>query len=234
MPTTTLLPQGTVDAGMDWSAVGGASFELALQSNDGATSYVTCAISLPEVLELTMSDLPPLAGAIQSVTVRISSRGLVASSRLSVFARLGGVDGPVAAVVPSSAGFVATSAAVLRPGGGIWAPGDLNAATLVIVNNTGGGVSTDVSFLALDVVWVPTLSLKANQSGQNIDRGYLTARAGWARGDASRAAFAPTATQGTTVAAGLAPGSAGGYYDWRRRYLPATSWTALLPPGSQR
>ena len=67
-----------------------------------------------------------------------------------------------------------------------------------------------------------------------IQRAYLTARAGWMRAGASRAAFLPTATQGTTAAAGLSPGSAGGYYVWRRRYLPSTTWTAIRPPASQR
>jgi hypothetical protein len=67
-----------------------------------------------------------------------------------------------------------------------------------------------------------------------IQRAYLTARVGQARVAAVRLAFIPTATQGTTAAAGLSPGSAGGYYVWRRRYLPTTTWTAVRPPASQR
>jgi hypothetical protein len=231
MPTTTLLPVGTVQSGPDWSAVGGATFEEVLASDDGAASYAACAVSLPEVLEVTMAALPANVGAIQSVTVRASTRG-AGVTKLKVFAR-GTVDGAAAINVADSVGFITTSGALPRPGGGAWNRAALAAVTCAIAGAS-GGAGSDISFVAWDVAWTPSTSLGANQSGQGIDRAYLTARSGWARADASRVAFAPTATQGTTPAAGLAPGSAGGYYVWRRRYLPSTVWTPVRPPLAQR
>jgi hypothetical protein len=52
-------------------------------------------------------------------------------------------------------------------------------------------------------------------------RAYLTARAGYARAGAIRAGFIPRYVQGS------APGSQGGFYIWRRLYLPTTVWTAV-------
>lgn len=59
------------------------------------------------------------------------------------------------------------------------------------------------------------MALTSNQ------RAYLTARAGLARAGAIRAGFVPRAVQGAT------PGSQGGFYRWRRLYLPSTTWVAL-------
>lgn len=55
----------------------------------------------------------------------------------------------------------------------------------------------------------------------STERALLTARAGKARAGASRSAFTPKFTQGST------PGSAGGFYIWRRKKLPTTTWTPI-------
>jgi hypothetical protein len=160
---------------------------------------------------------------------------------LRIVARLGGVLGTLDPFLPALPGAASASYAIpvtgtmLRPGGGAWTKNEINAATCYVVNGvTLTANIANLSFLAWDVTYNAITSVGANQSGNYIDRAYLTARAGWARADASRTAFVPTDTQGTTATAGLSPGSPGGYYCWRRRYLPDTVWTPLLPIASER
>jgi hypothetical protein len=55
----------------------------------------------------------------------------------------------------------------------------------------------------------------------STQRAYLTCRSGLARSGAVRSGFAPRKTQGAT------PGSAGGFYIWRRVERPTTTWVKV-------
>ncbi len=230
MPILTLLPMAEVGVS-NWNAVGAATPVLALQSDDaGAT--ITNRHPFILTIELQMDPLPPDRRVV-SVTARVSFADPQAPFGLpvTVAARLNGVDGVVALVQDPSAAFTTYTDLLPRPGGGAWSAADVNNATCLLFAQS---VTTEISYLAWTVVVIVTGSISANQSGSYIDRAYLTSRAGWARADASRAAFVPTDTQGTTAAAGKAPGTPGGYYSWRRRYLQNTTWTPLRPIASER
>lgn len=231
MPTTILLPDAIIDVDPFLDVTGAASHDVALRSDDGATSFVSPAGPLlPGPLELGMDDLPALAAGL-AVTAAVSAKGSGAfGEKVIVSAKLNGV--PVESIKTSVTGVYATyTAPLLRPGGGTWNKNDLDLATVELSVTS---LNVEVSYLAWIVDWVASSSLGGNQSGNAIDRAYLTARSGCARADASRSAFAPTATQGTTATAGKAPGTPGPYYVWRRRYLPFTNWMPVTPPASQR
>jgi hypothetical protein len=222
MPNINLLPLELFSSPGDYSVVGAADEIAALRTNDNGLSYVQTSIVPPlpiPIIEMSMDVLPGASSITQPTAVVFAAGAGLPGDTVRLWAELDGVVGAPAFNWEPAAGWSGIADVLPRPGGGLWTAGELRRATCLLQ----GGPNVTISYVYWGLTYVSAVGLVG------IERAYLTARAGWQRAGASRSSFIPTATQGTTASAGLTPGSPGGYYSWRRRYLPQTVWTAVRP-----
>lgn len=144
MPVRSLLPdaEGTQTA---WGLGAGASKVVAVQSNDGDTSYITVT-NAAEQLQTFYVDRLPDAATVPNVDVQIMVRNMGADWAKTYW-RLSGTGVNGACEDPGGSYTQNYEAAIARPGGGIWAGADFpgsGAGTEVGVSSCNTGGSNEV------------------------------------------------------------------------------------------
>lgn len=149
---TTLLP-GSQGAYNNWILISGASKPVAVQSQDGDTSYIgdnNSALRESFLLNNTIgSSVVILADPLVKGQIKDAGGGGINET---LFLRLGGVnqDGSAQGITGS---WVIYQSTITRPGGGTWSGSDLNTLEVGLFGSNANGLGC--SFLSADITWDP-------------------------------------------------------------------------------